>query len=130
MFVLYVKLADNVRHVFTFAADGILSGNLPLKNILSVLSGSLRILLVLIFCGIGVVQLILGFDGIDYHLGSGFAWGSLILAFLGFTIPITIGTYFGVVDVLGWPWWLGILITLPGTVLVLPLLTVLPFMRD
>ena len=51
----------------------------------------------------GIVQIWLGFLGIDYHLGNIFAFGALGLAFLlRIMFPLTIGTYFGVVDVLGW----------------------------
>ena len=34
--------------------------------------------------------------------------------------PLTIGTYFGVVDVLGWDWYLGVIIALPGVLFILP----------
>lgn len=101
-----------------------------MKNIRSVFYGSLGTLGGTVFFGIGIAQLVLGFGGIDYHLGSWFAWGSVILAFLGFTIPITIGTYFGVVDVLGLPWWLGILIASPGIVLMFPSLPLSLYNRD
>ena len=101
-----------------------------MKNVRSVFSGSLGILGGIVFFGIGLAQLVLGFGGIDYHLGPWFAWGSMILAFLGFTIPITIGTYFGAVDVWGWPWWVGILIAIPGVVLMFPTLIATLFDRN
>ena len=94
-----------------------------MKNILSIFSGSIGIVGGFLFLGIGLAQLIIGFGGIDYHLGPWFAWGSLALFFLlRFTIPITIGTYFGAVDVWGLPWWLGLLIAVPGIVLMFPAL--------
>lgn len=69
----------------------------------------------------GIAQLYLGFVGIQFHLGSLWAFGALFLAFgLRFMLPITIGSYFGVVDVLGWSWWAGILIALPGILFVVP----------
>lgn len=70
---------------------------------------------------IGVVQLALGWAGIEHHLGW---WGGVgavfLFFFFRFTLPITVGVYFGVVDVLGWPWWAGVLIAAPGLLFVVP----------
>ncbi len=69
----------------------------------------------------GLAQVILGYLGIQHELGGWWAFASLIAAF-GFRLmlPLTIGTYFGVVNVLGWPWWAGVVVALPGILLVIP----------
>lgn len=70
---------------------------------------------------LGICQLVVGLLGIDYHLGW---WGIIgavvLLLWLRFTIPITVGAYFGAVDVLGWPWWGGLLFAFPGIVFMVP----------
>ena len=74
-----------------------------------------------LFIALGVFQMIVGYQGIEHHLGVWWAIAALIGAFVfRFTIPITIGTYFGVVDVLEWHWGIGILLTAPGLLLILP----------
>ena len=76
---------------------------------------------ILLLVAMGVVQLALGWMGIEHHLGWWASAGAAFLFFfVRFTLPITIGTYFGVVDVLGWPWWAGVLIAAPGLLLVVP----------
>ena len=85
------------------------------------LLGSFGIFWAILLMGFGVVQIWLGFLGIEYHLGNFLAFGALGLAFiLRIMFPLTIGTYFGVVDVLGLDWYWGILITAPGVVFILP----------
>ena len=91
------------------------------KNMTDILLGSMGLVWGIIILGAGLIQIYLGFLGIDYHLGSGFAFGALGLAFfLRIMFPLTIGTYFGVVDVLGWDWYLGVIIALPGVLFILP----------
>ncbi len=69
----------------------------------------------------GLIQMALGVLGIQSQFGGWWAFGALVAAF-GFRImlPLTIGTYFGVVNVLGWPWWAGVLIAAPGLLFMLP----------
>ena len=87
------------------------------------LLGSFGIIWVIVLLGFGIVQICLGYLGIDYHLGNIFAIGALGLAFaLRIMFPLTIGTYFGVVDVLGWDWYWGVIIAAPGVVFILPVL--------
>ncbi len=70
---------------------------------------------------LGVVQLSVGFIGIEHHLGAIWAWVAIAAAFgLRFLLPLTIGTYFGAVDVLGWPWYAGLLLAAPGLLFVVP----------
>ena len=60
------------------------------------------------FIGFGLFQLAVGYQGIEYHLGAGWAIAVLACTFIfRFTLPIIVGTYFGVVDVLEWHWAIG-----------------------
>lgn len=69
----------------------------------------------------GLVQICLGYLGIEHHLGVGWAVGALFVTFfLRITIFLTIGCYFGIVDVIGWPWWAGVLVAAPGIVFAVP----------
>lgn len=66
-------------------------------------------------------QFYLGFVGIEYHFGTLAALAALALAFmLRITFPITIGSFFGATDVMGWPWYIGVLIAIPGLLLIIP----------
>lgn len=69
----------------------------------------------------GVAQMYVGFIGIEYELGVGWAWGALGLALaLRLTLPITVGAFFGAMNVLGWHWVWAALFALPGLVFVVP----------
>lgn len=58
---------------------------------------------------------------IQHELGGWWAFAALVAAFgFRFMLPLTIGTYFGAVEVLGWPWWGGVLIAAPGLLLIVP----------
>jgi hypothetical protein len=70
---------------------------------------------------IGLVQLVLGFLGLEYLVGFwAAAVGLGLVFFLRIMLPMTVGSYFGAVDVLGWPWWAGVLIVTPGFLFVVP----------
>lgn len=70
---------------------------------------------------IGLVQLALGFVGIEHHFGVYWAVAALVVAFwFRFLLPITIGSYFGAVDVMGWEWYVGVAVAAPGLFFVLP----------
>ena len=89
-----------------------------MKNIISFLAGGIG---VIFFIGFAIAQGAIGFLGVEYHYGSGWAIGVLVLAFVfRFTLPLTIGTFFGALDVLGWPWYGALLITLPGLLFMVP----------
>ncbi len=89
-----------------------------MQKILSWLAGGVGIIF---FLGFGIFQAIVGYLGIEYHLGQGLAIGFLIAAFIfRFSLPLTIGTFFGAVDVLGFNVLLAILITLPGLIFMIP----------
>ena len=70
---------------------------------------------------IGISQLYLGYWGIEYHLGWQWATAAFLTAFFfGWVLPITIGTYFGAVDVMGWEWYFALLLAAPGLLFVVP----------
>lgn len=76
---------------------------------------------VVFFLGFAIAQGAIGFLGVEYHFGSGWAIGVLVLAFVfRFTLPLTIGTFFGALDVFGWTWYGALLITLPGLLFMVP----------
>ncbi len=79
--------------------------------------------LFIIFLGVAAVQIYLGFIGIEYHIATWAAWVAIGLMFLGrIMLPLTIGSYFGAVDVWGWEWWQGLLIAAPGLLFIVPAL--------
>ena len=75
----------------------------------------------ILFIGFGVAQLAIGFMGIEHDANSFWAWTAVIAA-LGFrfTLPITIGSFFGALNVLGWHWSLAALFAAPGLLFVIP----------
>jgi hypothetical protein len=79
--------------------------------------------LFIMFLAVGAVQIYLGFIGIEYHLGGWAAWVAIGLMFVGrLMLPLTIGCYFGAVNVWGWEWWQGLLIAAPGLLFIVPAL--------
>ena len=88
-----------------------------MSSILGWLAGGVGV----IFLLIGLVQIFVGYLGIEYHLGGGWAIGLVIASiFFRITFPLTIGTFFGALDVLGWPWYGALILTLPGVLLMVP----------
>jgi hypothetical protein len=74
-----------------------------------------------LFFGFGIVQIVAGYQGIDYHLGG--IWAALAIAvifFFRFTLPITIGAFFGAMDVWEWHWAFAALFAAPGLLLAIP----------
>jgi len=75
----------------------------------------------IIFLIVGIIQIFVGYIGIEYHLGSGFAIGALILGFVfRIMFPLTIGTFFGALDVFGWPWFGALALAAPGLLFIVP----------
>ena len=75
----------------------------------------------LLLIGIGIVQLAIGFLGVEYHFGEIWAFVALGAAiFFRIMLPLTIACYFGAVDVLGWEWYWALLITAPGLLFMAP----------
>ena len=76
---------------------------------------------VVIFLIVGLVQIYAGYLGIEYHLGSGWAIGAVIATlFFQFPIILTVGTFFGALDVWGWPWYGALVFAMPGLLFALP----------
>jgi len=74
-----------------------------------------------VFIGYGILQIVAGFVGIEYGLGPWWAWGALIAAFMfRFTLPITVGAFFGAMNVWDWHWFFALLFAAPGLALVIP----------
>ena len=89
-----------------------------MKNILAFLAGGFGVILML---GIGLAQIVIGYIGIEYHFGSGWAIGAVVLALMfRFSLPLTVGTFFGAMDVFGFSFIVALLITLPGLLLMIP----------
>lgn len=89
-----------------------------MSSILGWLAGGVGVIFFLL---IGLVQIVVGYLGIEYHLGSGWAIGLVIASiFFRISFPLTIGTFFGALDVLGWPWYGALILTLPGVLLMVP----------
>ena len=81
----------------------------------------MQVLAVLLFFGFGILQIVAGFLGIEYHLGTIWAAIAVGVAFgLRFTLPLTIGSFFGAMDVWGWHWIFAALFAAPGLILVIP----------
>jgi len=75
------------------------------------------------FLLVGIVQIYVGYIGIEYHLGAGFAIGALALGFIfRIMFPLTIGTFFGALDVWGWPWYGALALAAPGLLFIVPAL--------
>jgi hypothetical protein len=70
-----------------------------MSNILTFLAGGIGLILML---GIGLAQMVIGYIGIEYHFGAGWAIGAVVLALMfRFSLPLTVGTFFGAMDVFG-----------------------------
>ncbi len=63
----------------------------------------------------------MGYAGIEYHLGTVWAIVAMVCALVfRISLPIAIGAFFGMVDVLGWHWIVAILISVPSLLLLVP----------
>ena len=77
----------------------------------------------ILFRLVGIVQIFVGYIGIEHHLGGGFAIGALVLGFVfRIMFPLTIGTFFGALDVWGWPWYGALALAAPGLLFIVPAL--------
>ena len=77
----------------------------------------------ILFLLVGIVQIYVGYIGIEHHLGAGFAIGALVLGFVfRIMFPLTIGTFFGALDVWGWPWYGALALAAPGLLFIVPAL--------
>jgi len=72
-------------------------------------------LFMIVMLSYGLAQIWAGFIGIDHHLGSGWASAAVAVAFiLRFSLPITVGSFFGAMDVWGWHWAGALAFAAPG----------------
>ena len=79
---------------------------------------ALAFFVVLLF---GLVQLGVGWWGIEHLCGWGWALAVCLLAVATrFTLPLTIGVFFGARDVLGWHWLAALGLALPGILFMVP----------
>ena len=77
----------------------------------------------ILFLLVGIVQIYVGYIGIEHHLGVGFAIGALVIGFVfRIMFPLTIGTFFGALDVWGWPWYGALALAAPGLLFIVPAL--------
>ena len=89
-----------------------------MSNILTFLAGGIGLILMLV---IGLAQMVIGYIGIEYHFGAGWAISAVVLALIfRFSLPLTVGTFFGAMDVFGFSFIVALLITLPGLLLMVP----------
>lgn len=83
--------------------------------------GSLGVSCFLIMLGFRGFQMVMGYIGIKENLGI--IWAIVALAcclVFRFTVPIAVGTYFGVVDVLEWHWAIALSVAAPGLLFMVP----------
>ena len=65
--------------------------------------------------------LIVGFLGIQYFFGTiSSILVTIFCIFFKFSLPLTVGTFFGIIYVLEWHWFFALLITLPGIMILTP----------
>jgi hypothetical protein len=70
---------------------------------------------------LGIAQVVAGYAGISQGIGTIWAIAAVAVAFLfRFTLPLTIGSFFGAMNVWGWNWFASALFALPGLVFVIP----------
>jgi hypothetical protein len=73
------------------------------------------------FLVFAAVQIAAGYVGIEH--GMGYLWALVALSaavIFRFTLPITIGAFFGAMNVWGWHWAFALLFAAPGLVFALP----------
>jgi hypothetical protein len=80
-----------------------------------------RISALLAFLTIVASQMAAGYAGIAHGMGASWACVAIFVAlYFRFTLPISIGAFYGAMTVWGWHWALAFLFVLPGLVFVLP----------
>ncbi len=78
-------------------------------------------LVALLLMILGLAYLWIGIVGIKHQFGGlAVIIAIFFLTLFRFTLPLSIGTYFGIVDVIGWPWWVGLLIAAPSLTFIIP----------
>jgi hypothetical protein len=71
--------------------------------------------------GYGLFQAYAGYVGIAYHFGIGWAIAAILAAiFIRFSLPLAIGSFFGAMNVWGWPWYGALAFSFPMLALMIP----------
>lgn len=85
---------------------------------MAMIGGILLFIAVLAFA---IAQLAIGYMGLQDWLGSWAGMAGVVVALLfRFTLPLTIGVFFGARDVMGWHWTLALLFAAPGLAFMVP----------
>lgn len=85
------------------------------------MSGVVGLIVGIAFVALAVAQLVAGFVGIEHEVGTWWAWGAVAVALLmRFTLPLTVGAFFGAMYVWHWHWLAALLFAAPGLLLMLP----------
>ncbi len=91
------------------------------EKLFEMLQGPLVGLWIFLILGLGVVQIIAGYLGIQDGMGTGWAVAAIIIFFMfRFTLPITVGSFFGVMNVWEWHPIIAFLIAAPGLLFMVP----------
>jgi len=71
--------------------------------------------------GYGLFQAYAGYVGIAHHFGIGWAIAAILAAiFMRFSLPLAIGSFFGAMNVWGWPWYGALAFSFPMLALMIP----------
>lgn len=77
--------------------------------------------LILLIAGFSLCHMVIGLMGLEAEFGLVWAILAFILAVtLRFTLPITVGAYFGAIHVFGWESLYALLFAAPGLALIVP----------
>lgn len=89
---------------------------------MSAVLGTFGAVLLLVFGAVfGSAQLYAAFLGIEHHLAAIWALGAILAAVIfRFTLPITIGSFLGALNVWGWHWAAAAVFAAPGLLLMFP----------
>lgn len=85
------------------------------------LSGSLGLVGALLFFGYGIAQIVAASFGFELWVGGVWSWVIVVACmFFRFTLPITVGAFFGAYEGWGWHWAAALVFAVPGLLLVVP----------
>ena len=94
---------------------------LNVTHLENTVSATLRIAGFLAFVLFTLAQLTAGLVGIEDSLGLFWALGALAMALMfRFTLPLTVGSFFGAMNVWGWHWVFAALFAAPGLLFIIP----------
>ena len=78
-------------------------------------NASLGCLFAILMLAYGLAQIYAGWIGIEHHWGAGWAIAAVVAAFVfGFSAPLSVGSFFGAMNVWGWHWLGALLFAAPG----------------